>query len=164
MNFFYFLDSKACIATLLLHTLLPPPRLNRKYKPTISDSQEDFMIHVTTINDIHQKIGQCRDTCLRRGIKMQPRILVVGQTLKQLSDFYVFCDGVKYKLPTFTKALDICVKLMFVFNLQYPTISKLVWIFIQEYIYQIPSEVIYPVIRNLIKQLEPIVINLTPSC
>lgn len=130
--------------------------MNRKYKPTISDSQEDFLLHAVTINEVQQKIDQCRDNCLKTGTKMQPRIIVVGKSFEELTDFYVFCEVVKYKLPTFIKSLDICIKLTFVLNLHYPTISKLVWTFIQEYFYQIPSDVIYPIVRNFIKQLQAI--------
>jgi len=81
---------------------------------------------------------------------IQPCILVVGSLLdpKQL---LVYFDDVKYKLFSVFKAVVICFKLFHVFNLEYPYESSNVWLFLQNYFYEINTK--YDRSCSLIKQI-----------
>lgn len=117
--FILFLDSKACISALLLHAVLKPRRISRKIKPTVGDAQEDFILHVKSMNDIEPKIEKVRSEFKENNLKLQPRVLVVGHDLIDLQHFYIYCDNVKYKINSFLKCLDVVIKLTYVFNLKY---------------------------------------------
>jgi len=70
---------------------------------------------------------------------IQPCILVVG-TLIDPKKILVYFDDVKYKLFSTFKAVDICFKIFHVFNLEYPNESSNVWLFLQNYFYEIHTK------------------------
>lgn len=132
--------------------MLQPPRINKVKKPTIADSQQDFALHILNINNLESAIENMIAEHRQNNQPIQPKLIVVGADSSTLQEFYVFFNNIKYKFPTFRKALDVVIKLMFVFNLEYPIVSKLVWLFIQEYFYEIPNSMIYPKVKNWVKK------------
>lgn len=138
---------------MLLNSVLHPQRTSQKHKPTIADAQSDFLLHVRSINDLQPKLDKLRADFATEKKKMQPKIIVIGQELQDLKEFYVFCDGVKYKLCTFTKCLDVIIKLFYVYQMEYSHVSKLVWIFLEQFFFYFKSEK-YSEVSNLIHKLK----------
>lgn len=134
--------------------MLQPHRISRTFKPTITDAQEDFVLHLFTINDLEHKLEQIRKQYLDKKIKLQPRIIVVGSTKEKVDYVYLLCDNIKYKFDSFRECLDIAIKLIFVFNLEFSVISKLVWIFFSQYFFEISPEICYPNVETLINKLK----------
>lgn len=149
---FNILDSKYCILTLLLHSLLPPLRISRNHKPTITDSQDDFVIHLKSANDVQPTIEILVKSFAEENQRIQPRIIVVGDKIENLEHFYVFCDGIKYKCVTFMKCVDTIIKLCHVYKLEYSKKSKQVWIFLEQYFYNILTEN-FSNVSNLLSKL-----------
>nr|XP_022906368.1 uncharacterized protein LOC111418141 [Onthophagus taurus] len=145
-------DSRDYLIILLLHAILQPRRINRTHKPTILDSQDDFVLHVKTINDVLPKIEAVRANYRDKKIKLQPRIVVVGVDKNKLEDFYVYSDSIRYKFNSFIECLDITIKLIHVFNLEFSQNSRLVWLFLSRYFFGISDESI-TVVDSLVGHL-----------
>lgn len=130
----------------MLHAVLHPVRINRNHKPTILDAQEDFLIHIKTINDLMPTIVSLTGN-------IQPKIIAVGPDLQNLSEFYTYCDGVRYKSTHFARSLDVIIKLSYVFNIKYSEKSKLAWIFLEQYFFKLKSEE-FSVVTNLVNKVK----------
>lgn len=107
-----------------------------------------------TANDIIPKIEKTREDYRKKKIKLQPRIIVVGNNPEEVDHIYLFCDNIKYKFDTFRECLDIAIILIFVFNLEFSPISKLVWIFLSEFFFEISPDICYPGVKALINKLK----------
>ncbi|KAF0713362.1 C2H2-type domain-containing protein, partial [Aphis craccivora] len=90
-------------------------------KHSIKDSQNTFMVFKNSVCEIEEYIT------LRRNEKnpIQPFILIVGSPM-QPREIIVFFDCIKYKVFSILNAIDVCFKLIHLFNLEYPTESSIV--------------------------------------
>lgn len=86
----------------------------------------------------------------------QPVILVIGEDLSTLKEFFVYVDGTILKCSTFLSALDTCFKIFHIFNLEYPCHCQRVYLFIQKFIFSIntPHDKSSPKISGLISYLK----------
>lgn len=126
--------------------------MSKACKPTIVDAQADFVVHVLTVNDLQRKLESIKSEFAARKEKLQPRVVVVGPKIDDLKEFYVYCDGLKYKCCTFIKCLDIIIKLCHVYKIKYSQKSILVWSFLEQYFFGIQSEK-FSSVSNLISKL-----------
>jgi hypothetical protein len=67
---------------------------------------------------------------------VQPFIIIVGPSLREIDSYYVVVDDVFYKLDNILKSIDICFKIFMVLDAEYPTESEQVWLFFQQCIYK----------------------------
>ncbi|XP_054084110.1 uncharacterized protein LOC128920545 [Zeugodacus cucurbitae] len=137
----------------LLHAVITPPRVNKNIKPSITDAQMDMMVHLININNFQQKLDELNESAHNEGLTLQPRVFVVGESPQNLKKFYVCVDNIKYKVGSLIRAIDLVVKMFFVFNIEYSVKSKYVWIFLQRYIYDISSKEKFPKIENILNKL-----------
>lgn len=86
---------------------------------------------------------------------IQPFILIIGTPL-QPKEIIVYFDTIKYKVFTVLRAIDVCFKIIHLFNLEYPVESCAVWLFIQKYLYNIKTKFdkSHPNLNQLIFDLE----------
>ncbi|XP_063359972.1 uncharacterized protein LOC134655414 [Cydia amplana] len=112
----------------------------RFYKPSIVESQNSFILHVTNQSEIKNKLEQYQKMHLSRGTTFQPLVIAVGPTSKDLKDFYVAVESVLYKVDQLLKAVDVCFKVIHVTNVQYPLECLSVWSFIQKYFYNLHNK------------------------
>ncbi|KYN23160.1 hypothetical protein ALC57_04422, partial [Trachymyrmex cornetzi] len=82
--------------------------------------------------------------CCKRGrgksiirARLQPILIVVGQTITNISATYVQIDSVRYKPRTPVAALDACLKAYHALDAVYPQECKAVWYFVQQYFYNL---------------------------
>lgn len=130
----------------LLHYSLPPTarvtkRDNKKqfWKPSIGDSISSFVLEVASHDAIESSLQKIKSKYAEYNLNLQPLILIVGQEGTQ-KEFVTVFDGIFYKFQHFLSAVDCCFKLFFVFNVKYPMESMKVWIFIQQYFYNIATQ------------------------
>lgn len=71
---------------------------------------------------------------------VQPFIIITGLSLREIENYYVVVDNVLYKLDNILTAIDICFKLFMVFDAQYPTECEQVWLYFQQYIYELSTK------------------------
>ena len=136
-----------------MHTIILPPRISKTLKPSIADAQKDMMIHLVNINDLKKAEEDLKAIAINEKLTIQPKLFVVGETLKSLKEFYVYLEGTIYKTESLLKAIDLIIKACFVFNLEYSQKSRYVWIFLQEILYGIKSKEQIPKIRNITAKL-----------
>ncbi|KYN00534.1 hypothetical protein ALC62_08692, partial [Cyphomyrmex costatus] len=116
---------------IILLTLLPvicPPQARVKinkskiWKPSIAESISGFLLHtkVSIFSNIEEEIKQRRTKAFQFKQTVQPFIIMVGPSLKEIESYYVIVDDVFYKLDNILKAIDICFKIFMVLDAKYP--------------------------------------------
>lgn len=141
----FFVDCQDYIFTILLNSvLLPSARFsadgNTKKKATIKDANESFVLQLTTISDYSRRIKELIGKYYYNKLTVQPFVIVVGDSVDDLKTFYIYFDETLYKLNSFIESLDTCFKIFHVFNLKYPKICEMPWMFIQKYFYELDSK------------------------
>lgn len=126
----------------LMHYVLKPSNkvklANGKFwKMSISDSIESFLVEVLDSSYVPKKINLVKEFCIWKNLKLQPFIIFVNSTIPQ---FCVVYDGIFYSFNNFLVALDVCFKIFFIFNLEYPKQSYKFWLFIQNFFYKIQTK------------------------
>lgn len=124
------------ISCILLHAVIQPKRINQKLKPTITDAQEDFIIFVQNLNELERKLEHVKQ---KLGT-LQPKIVVIGAKWNKFDEIFISYEDIKYKCGSYRECLWTLIKLSFIFNLEYSVLSKEVWYFLQEFLFQIDSK------------------------
>lgn len=75
-----------------------------------------------------------------RGAPLQPYMIVVGETLTTLSEFYVCVDKLLYEVNSALSALDILFKVYHVLDARYPPESEHLWMLIQRSLYKFSTK------------------------
>ncbi|XP_055923693.1 uncharacterized protein LOC129954066 [Eupeodes corollae] len=96
-------------------------------KPTIKDSQESFIFVAASIQNVEDHIQHLQ----QKGDNVQPFIIVVGKDVINFKEVFLYFDSVKFPFISFIRAVDICFKTFFLFNLEFPNPSSNFWNFIQ---------------------------------
>ncbi|XP_034952427.1 uncharacterized protein [Chelonus insularis] len=124
-------------AEILLLPFAVPPRagvskVDKEYwKPTILESQQGFAVHAKDVGDI-EKIHEDKVTQMRKKkTTVQPYILGIGNTLKDVNSFMVILDKPLYRFDSPLTALLICFKIFYVWNVGFPLQSKQIWTLLQ---------------------------------
>jgi len=66
--------------------------------------------------------------------------MVFVETDSRMTYFYVVINKFYYKVESALKAIDICFKSFFVFNLNYPIQCEQIWYFIQTFFFNIVTK------------------------
>ena len=82
---------------------------------------------------------QKQESCKQRDISCQPQVFVIRESLKEAQQVLVLCQGVAHEVKDIIKAVDVCFKMFFGFNLQYPVQVEDVWLLLQVSIYMIAT-------------------------
>ncbi|XP_055847022.1 uncharacterized protein LOC129912690 [Episyrphus balteatus] len=101
--------------------------LKTTLKPTIKDSQESFVFVAASIQNVEDHIQHLQ----QKGDNVQPFIIVVGKDVINFKEIFLYFDGVKFPFISFIRAVDICFKTFFLFNLEFNNPSSNFWNFIQ---------------------------------
>lgn len=94
--------------------------------------------------------------CKELNITIQPYIIVVGPSIKDIQNSFVCIDDVLYNTASVLEAVDVCFKAFQVLQLNYPAASEHLWIIIQKCFYKFITkwDYIIPHIENIIKNFE----------
>lgn len=68
---------------------------------------------------------------------VQPLISVIDVNIFEPVNIFIYVEGIKYKVLSIIKAIDICFKIFFAFNIKYPLASEAFWQFINQYFYNV---------------------------
>lgn len=80
--------------------------------------------------DIHELQSEKIDRMFHMGLPVQPYIISIGQSLEEVTDFYVVMDELKYKFESPLRALDTCFKLFFTWDVNFAPESQQAWLFL----------------------------------
>ncbi|XP_065093331.1 uncharacterized protein LOC135714001 [Ochlerotatus camptorhynchus] len=128
------------IVSLLAHIL---PRTHVKcigkkiWKPSYSEAQEGVVIHVKQLSDLESTLSRLFKGCRDRGISSAPFIIVRGPDWRNPTSFTVWNNVVSYKLPSFLKALDVCIKIYKAYDINFPPQSAVIWNLLSSYLFEI---------------------------
>ncbi|XP_058817878.1 uncharacterized protein LOC131681184 [Topomyia yanbarensis] len=139
-------DGQSLITVWLLAHVLPSPLLicsgKRRWKPSILESRDSIVVLVKDLSELQATIAKLFSSWRDYDIASTPFIVVHGEDLKHPTGFTVWNNVVSYKLPSFQKALDICLKLYKSYSLDFPRQTASVWHLLACYLYDftLPSE------------------------
>ena len=87
--------------------------------------------------------------------KCQPQVLVLGESIKKIEQYFVIVNDTIYEMDSLVKAIDICYKAVFIFNVDYPVQAYDPWLFIQRGLYSMetPYDNIVPRVTDLIARI-----------
>lgn len=94
---------------------------------TIKDSQMAFVFEGKTTQSIEDHISFLK----LRGETIQPFILAIEGT----NEYFILLDDFKLKTNSALRAVDICFKSFFLFNIKYPPACEHFWHFIELFFY-----------------------------
>ncbi|XP_016659852.1 uncharacterized protein LOC107883741 [Acyrthosiphon pisum] len=132
-----------CVLVYLLHALFAPTsrKLTRDeqgkknlIKYSIKDSQDSFIVFGESVDVMQQHLEQLKS----RGDPIQPFILIVG-TIFHPKEILVYFDTIMYKVHSILRSIEVCYKIFHLFNLEYPSQSSIVWLFVQKYFFGVTS-------------------------
>lgn len=107
-----------------------------------------FICLLQNITEIESTIANLNSRMLKYGLNTQPYVIAVGPADKLLAACCII-DGKKY-LFNVTLAVDFTWKAIIALDLEYSTISELIWIYIEKYIYNYcTSKKIYTAVEDV---------------
>lgn len=84
---------------------------------------------------------------------MPPYITIIG-TMLEPKDIIIDFENVMYKMQSLSKAIDICMKVYHLFEIEYSPAARLMWQFINKKFYELPGDSVYPSVLMVIKNID----------
>ncbi|XP_037727820.1 uncharacterized protein LOC119558375 [Drosophila subpulchrella] len=136
-------DIQTTLIWLAIHSVLVPTSRtkadgdSKTFKHTIADSRGRFLVWKATVGELQTHLKNLTENCYSGKQKLQPFICSVGTSPFYLTEFSVYLSGVFYRMPNLLRSIEVCFKIFFVLNLEYPPECTLVWSLIQQHFYEI---------------------------
>lgn len=125
------------------------------FKPTIATSQADTVLFSTNVDEAREKYNQIVLDCVETGADIPPKLIVFAEGYSSTNNgCMVVYKGLEYQLSSISRGVDVLIKLSAVLGLNISKVSKLVWIFIREHLYNIKSKHAYANIDRLQQYLK----------
>jgi len=99
-------------------------------KYSIKDSQDSFIVFKESLEAQQHHFEQLRN----QGIPIQPFIVIVG-TINVQKEILVYFNSVINKVHSVLRSIEVYFKIFQLFNLEYPSESSIVWLFIHKYFF-----------------------------
>ncbi|KAJ8963595.1 hypothetical protein NQ314_005494 [Rhamnusium bicolor] len=96
-------------------------------KFTIKDSQESVLFLGTNQQEIEDRIDHLK----KRNVSIQPFVYCIGKDIFSVEDICVIFDDIRFKFSNVLRALDICFKIIYLFDLEFPAESVVFILFIE---------------------------------
>lgn len=145
-NYYSFPDSKDAAIFWALHGYFVPSLtknvkkdnalLGKTIRYTIKDSQESFVFLGQSVQEIEDHIINL----LQKKKNIQPFIYCIGKDILSVEEIFIYFDDIRYKLFRFLRAVDICFKLFYLFNLDFPVEGNMFYNFIETYFFKFKSK------------------------
>lgn len=99
--------------------------------------RDGFITHVLSSAEVQETITRRREKLVGLDQTLQPFVIIVGSSLKEITNYLVVVDNTFYCLQSIISAVDCCFKLIISFNAEYPSESEGIWYFIQKGLYNL---------------------------
>lgn len=110
-------------------------------KYTIKDSQESFLYLANSNQEIQEHLHFLK----ARKEHIQPFILCTfGDEITDIQEILLYFDETIYKFINMLRAVDICFKIIYLFNLDFPKESIMFWSFIELHYFKMKGTTSYP--------------------
>lgn len=92
----------------------------------------------------------------KQNIPVPPKLIVAGESMLNITGkCWVIYKSIQYELTSVARAIDVILKVQIVLRLPVSRCSKLLWIFIEQYLYgSTPADGEYMAINKLITYLD----------
>ncbi|CAH1126083.1 unnamed protein product [Ceutorhynchus assimilis] len=100
-------------------------------KFTIKDSQESVIYLGSNQQQVEEYISHLKKTKV-----WQPAIYATGKDIFSIENIFVQFGETRYEFTSILSALDICFKIIFLFDLKFPEESIMFYTFIESYFYK----------------------------
>ncbi|KAG5866102.1 hypothetical protein JTB14_007667 [Gonioctena quinquepunctata] len=138
-----FLDVKLLKQILFLPQLIPPKgrvKLSTKtWKFTAVECQEGFLVHVTSVSEIEEKLRNLSDQAAAKKTTLQPIILMEGP-YSCPNNFYIIIDNIRYHFKSITPCFDTLFEIFHVMDIKYPAQCEYSWLLIQKCVFNIDTK------------------------
>lgn len=91
------------------------------------------------MGDVKTRLHERDEKLSFYGLTRQPVVILVGPSLKEIEVVYVVVDNIWYNFQSPLKAVDVCFKIFFTCNLEYPKEGEHLWLFLQKEAYCIKT-------------------------
>lgn len=88
------------------------------------------------------------------GQHLQPFIIVVGATWKELTDFYICIDRTTHKRNSVLECFNLLFKCFHVYDVSYPVESEMIWNIISEFLYNKKSTIRNSTVSAVLNELK----------
>lgn len=115
---------------------------------TVKYSQNSFAINAENLEILEDKIHFFKNKSIN-----VPCLLIIGN-IHDIKEIFVLFYKIRYSFTSILRALDICFKIFFTFNLNYPKESETFWIFIEHFFYELNQSNVKPKIAVLSNEIQ----------
>ncbi|XP_071836549.1 uncharacterized protein [Apostichopus japonicus] len=158
-----FEDTYGAASLYLMPSLFTPGSVaikkgsQKRWKPTISESMRAFIAVLPVGADLEKFKEERHTECRNHSVTWQPQVVVIGTSVLDVQQVFVFLNNIVYSVPSVVKGIDVCFKTFQVFNIEYPLECKSPWTFLQRGIYNIETQYdsVTPRVRELLSILRP---------
>lgn len=128
----------------------------RDFKPTVPLAQEDTFVLADTKEAGLTKLAALLAVYEKQKIPVPPKLIVQGNSMLDVGGkCWVVYKSLQYELTTVARAIDVILKLQIVLRLPVARCSKLLWIFIEKFVYgSTPPDSEYVAINKLATYLD----------
>ncbi|XP_050066648.1 uncharacterized protein LOC126555814 [Aphis gossypii] len=109
------------------------------WRPSKIEVRDGFITHVRSDSEVQETITRRRNKLIQFGQTLQPFVIIVGHSLKDISSYLVVVDNTFYRLNSIIASVDCCFKIILTLNAEYPVESAGVWYFIQKGLYNLKT-------------------------
>ncbi|CAI6372350.1 unnamed protein product [Macrosiphum euphorbiae] len=109
------------------------------WRPSKIEVRDGFITHVRSDSEIQETITRRRSKLIEFGQTLQPFVIIVGHSLKEISSYLVVVDNTFYRLNSIIASVDCCFKIFLTLNAEYPVESSGIWYFIQRGLYNLKT-------------------------
>ncbi|KAK4876673.1 hypothetical protein RN001_009179 [Aquatica leii] len=116
-------------------------------KFTIKDSQESVIFMGG------QEVGDQINHLKRTKLSLQPSIYYVGDSIFDIRDIFINFDNIRFQFTNIIRSLDICFKIIYLFDMQFPTESEMFYNFLETFFYKFECSNVHSKVKVLSEYL-----------
>ncbi|CAG9818738.1 unnamed protein product [Phaedon cochleariae] len=132
------LPNSEVLPLLILPLYFPPKKIkNTSWRPSKMEIQEGFILFVKNVADIQPHLFYKRNKYEKLKLTMQPIPIFIGENYTKIEKSFVSISDIFWEVQSPLQAIDICFKCFHVFDAKYPVESDMIWLFIQQTLYDI---------------------------
>lgn len=126
-----------CLPFLIGVSISKGKKAKLQWRPSKVEMRDGFITHVPSNAEVQETISRRRDKLVGLGHTLQPFVLIVGPSLKEICSYFVIVDNTYYRLNSIISSVDCCFKIIITLNAKYPSESEAIWYFLQKGLYKL---------------------------
>lgn len=151
------------LAFLMTTSTIRKPKAKKQWRPSKLEILQGFITHIKSPADLEATITLRKEKMASLGYTVQPYIIIIGTSIADIHTRYTVINNVKYSSTSSIRyesasiihAVDVCFKILFALNAEYPAESSNIWYFIQKGLYKLTTKYdkVYTSVNSLMTDL-----------